>query len=133
MMLASQIQFLDSEAMAMAICACWMKPLACLNRNRPPQHISGKYDLALLVSMAVCMQLAGLIGMAFMTSRPWYTGGTATSAFVSSPLVRYCHMFWPLLCCSCCDICLLIMHAVWMHMQCNANAMTRSDKVMLLQ
>ena len=66
-----------------ALAACWVHPLPSLNRHRPQQRISDGYGLALLASMACCLQLAQLLMMALLRSRPWFQGGLGSSSWVS--------------------------------------------------
>lgn len=78
-----QGQFLEIEAAMVALAACWVHPLPSLNRHRPQQRISDGYGLALLASMACCLQLAQLLMMALLRIRPWFQGGLGTSSWVS--------------------------------------------------
>lgn len=78
-----QGQFLEIEAAMVALAACWVHPLPTLNRHRPQQRISDGYGLALLASMACCLQLAQMLMMALLCTRPWFQGGLGISSWVS--------------------------------------------------
>ena len=93
-----QGQFLEIEAAMVALAACWVHPLPSLNRHRPQQRISDGYGLALLASMACCLQLAQLLMMALLHTRPWFQGGVGTSSWVSirtswciTYFAKHCH------------------------------------------
>ena len=77
-----QVQVLDVLSMAMAIAACWMRPMPRLNRCKPQQRASGRYGLALVVTMAVCSQLGQIDSMAFLCTRPWFQGGNGSPNLV---------------------------------------------------
>ena len=78
-----QGQLLEIQAILIAVAACWVPPLSSLNRHKPQQHISGRYGLALLASMACCLQLAQILGMGFLSTTPWFQQGTGSSDWVS--------------------------------------------------
>lgn len=78
-----QGQFLEIEAAMVAFAACWVHPLPSLNRHKPQQRISDGYGLALLASMACCLQLAQMLMMALLCTSPWFQGGLGISSWVS--------------------------------------------------
>ena len=78
-----QGQVLEIQATLIALAACWVHPLPSLNRHRPQQRISNKYGLALLASMACCLQLSQLGLVGFLCTRPWFQGGSGQSNWVS--------------------------------------------------
>ena len=78
---------IDAEAMALALVACLVPPLAKLNPHKPSQRMCMVPMLALMTWMAVGFAINDVTHIFMMIWRPWYTGGTGTAYLVS--------IFWP--------------------------------------
>ena len=65
--------------MVMALTACLVPPLAYLNRHKPADRMCKTPALVMITTMAVGLQLLDVAYLAFMVSRPWWTGGNGHS------------------------------------------------------
>ena len=74
---------IDAQAMIMALAACLIAPLPYLNRYKLPNRLCNPPALVLIVTMAVGLQTHTASYLAFMRTRPWYTGSNGTSRYVS--------------------------------------------------
>ena len=63
--------------MLMALTACLVPPLAYLNRHKPADRLCKTPALVLISTMAVGLQLLDVAYLAFLVSRPWYTGSSS--------------------------------------------------------
>lgn len=79
-----QITIIDAEAMVIGLVACFVPPLAQLNRHKPADRLCKAPTLVLLFVMVVSLQCIDIAAIAIMATRPWFDGGNGTSRNVSS-------------------------------------------------
>ena len=78
-----QMTIIDAEAMLIALAACLVPPLIQLNRHKSEDRVSRPATLVLLFVMVAGLEVADIVIIIYMTTQPWYTGGTGSATNVS--------------------------------------------------
>lgn len=84
-----QHQVIDIEAMLVALVACLVPALPCLNKHKPAFHLFTLPAAAVIAVAAVMLLVLDVSYMALLITRPWFDGGTGNSYLVSPGIVLY--------------------------------------------
>ena len=79
-----QHQVIDIEAMLVALMACLVPALPCLNRHKPAFHLFTLPAAAVIAMAAAILLMLDVTYMTLLITRPWFGGGTGDAYMVSS-------------------------------------------------